>query len=415
MTTIETDIQLHATIEKALRETPITDIHTHLYAPAFGSLLLWGIDELLTYHYLVAEVFRYIDMPYERFWTMSKQQQADLIWQTLFIEHSPISEACRGVLTVLQQTGLDTSTRDLLAYRRYFAQFSTEQYTTKVFEMANIRTVVMTNDPFDDMERTVWETGYQAHPQFKTALRIDTLLNTWSAVVPRLQAWGYTVENSLTETTLKEIRRFLIEWITRLDPLYLAVSLPPNFCMPEESARACLLTNAVLPVCCEFNKPFAAMIGVKKLVNPHLRLAGDSVGKGDIDTVEYLCATYPNNKFLVTMLARENQHELCVASRKFRNLLPFGCWWFLNNPSLIEEMSRLRFELLGLSVIPQHSDARVLDQLIYKWEHTRAILAKVLHDKYRDMTATGWVVSEEEIQRDVADILGGVFWKFLSA
>jgi len=90
------------------------------------------------------------------------------------------------------------------------------------------------------------------------------------------------------------------------------------------------------------------------------------VGKADITVVEHLCSEYPRNKFLVTMLTRENQHELCVAARKFRNLLVFGCWWFLNNPSLVEEITRMRFELLGVSVIPQHSDARVLDQLVYK-------------------------------------------------
>ena len=45
--------------------TPVYDIHTHLYAPAFGDLLLWGIDDLLVYHYLVAEGFRHWDLPYE--------------------------------------------------------------------------------------------------------------------------------------------------------------------------------------------------------------------------------------------------------------------------------------------------------------------------------------------------------------
>jgi hypothetical protein len=30
----------------------------------------------------------------------------------------------------------------------------------------------------------------------------------------------------------------------------------------------------------------------------------------------------------------------------------FGCWWFLNNPSLIEEIERMRMELLGVSFIP---------------------------------------------------------------
>jgi len=77
--------------------TPVTDIHTHLFDPAMGSLLLWGIDELLTYHYLVAEVSRARpEMTCEAFWTMPKSAQADLIWQELFIKRTPVSEACRG-------------------------------------------------------------------------------------------------------------------------------------------------------------------------------------------------------------------------------------------------------------------------------------------------------------------------------
>jgi hypothetical protein len=115
----------------------------------------------------------------------------------------------------------------------------------------------------------------------------------------------------------------------------------------------------------------------------------------------------------VTMLSRENQHELCVAARKFRNLLIFGCWWFLNNPSLIEEITRMRLELLGLGLIPQHSDARVLEQLIYKWAHSRQVIGDVLAEKYTDLAATGWVISEHEIRRDVSDLFGGNFWSFL--
>jgi hypothetical protein len=113
------------------------------------------------------------------------------------------------------------------------------------------------------------------------------------------------------------------------------------------------------------------------------------------------------------MLSRENQHELAVVARKFRNLMPFGCWWFLNNPSLVEEITRLRFELLGASVLPQHSDARVLDQLIYKWQHSRRAIADVLYDKYRDLMDTGWILDETEIARDVAGLFGGNFWAFL--
>src|SRR6185503_6777081 len=91
--------QVAAAVEEAVARTPISDIHTHLYDPAFGKLLLWGIDDLLTYHYLVAESFRYFEMPFEEFWELPKARQAELIWDALFIKNSPVSESCRGILT----------------------------------------------------------------------------------------------------------------------------------------------------------------------------------------------------------------------------------------------------------------------------------------------------------------------------
>ena len=43
-------------------------------------------------------------------------------------------------------------------------------------------------------------------------------------------------------------------------------------------------------------------------------------------------------------------------------------------PSLSEEITRMRLELLGHSFTAQHSDARVLEQLLYKWQDTRVML-----------------------------------------
>ena len=137
-----------------------------------------------------------------------------------------------------------------------------------------------------------------------------------------------------------------------------------------------MLERVILPTCAERGLPFAMMIGSRLRVNPGLREAGDMEGKADVASVVNLCRDFPDNKFLVTMLAREDQHELVVAARKFGNLMVFGCWWFLNNPSLVEEVTRMRVEMLGTSFIPQHSDARVLDQLIYKWDHSRRTIAQ---------------------------------------
>ena len=404
--------EIRAAVTRSVADTRVTDIHTHLYPPGFGDILLWGIDELLTYHYLVTETMRWVDISYEAFWAMPKRDQADLIWKTLFVEHSPISEACRGVLTVLERLGLDVGARDLAAYRRFFSDMKVEDYVDRVFEIAGVESVVMTNDPFDDQERPAWLENRSVDPRFRAALRIDGLLNAWESAVPLLNGWGYEVSFDFGGETFAQVRRFLTDWIRRMKAVYMAVSLPPTFAFPEDSARATLIENCVLPVAVDTGLPFAMMIGVKKLTNPALKLAGDSVGKSSIDVVEFLCRACPDAKFLVTMLSRENQHELCVAARKFRNLHVFGCWWFLNNPSFIDEITRMRLELLGLSMTPQHSDARVLDQVIYKWAHSRAIIENVLAEKYTDLAATGWQVTEDEIRRDVAGLLGGNFQAF---
>src|SRR5213593_4351964 len=136
---------LASRVKKIVAETEAFDIHTHLYDPAFGELLLWGIDDLLTYHYLVAEAFRYLELPPERFWLLPKTQRADLIWDVLFARHSPISEACRGVLTTLNLLGLDVKKRDLPPLRRWFAGQGVEEHITGCMELAGLKQIFMTN------------------------------------------------------------------------------------------------------------------------------------------------------------------------------------------------------------------------------------------------------------------------------
>src|SRR6267143_4685367 len=115
-----TDAQISSAVEDVLAATQFVDIHTHLFAPAFGKLGLWGIDELLTYHYLEAEFFRSSDMPPEHYWKLSKREQADAIWQVLFVENTPISEATRGIITVLKAFDLPAESADLEGARSFF-------------------------------------------------------------------------------------------------------------------------------------------------------------------------------------------------------------------------------------------------------------------------------------------------------
>jgi hypothetical protein len=390
-------------VQEAVRSAPIHDIHTHLYAPQLGHLLLWGIDELLTYHYLVAEFFRVAarGIGYDEFWSLPKPRQAELIWQSLFVERSPISEAARGVVTCLQQLGLDPDERDVTKHRRWFAAVKLEDQIERVLAISGVQTVVMTNDPFDDAERPRWLGSLQLDERFRASLRLDRLVNLNAPTARTLAELGYQVQPELTPHTVGELRRFLTDWIARTKPLYLAVALPPSFRYPADALDACILDQVILPTAREHDLAVALMIGAKRGLNPRLRLAGDAVGLADVAAVGALCDAHPANRFLCTMLARENQHELAVIARKFANLHVFGCWWFLNTPSLAEEITRLRLELLGLSFTAQHSDARVLEQLIYKWSDARA--------------QAGWRATDEQIRRDVAELTGAGGLRFCEA
>jgi hypothetical protein len=393
--------QIHSEVQDVLGSTSFIDIHTHLFSPAFGKIGLWGIDELLTYHYLEAEFFRSSDTTPEEYWKLSKTQRAEAIWKALFIENSPISESTRGIIAVLNAFGLPTDVQGLREARRFFQAQSIERHTRRVLQMAGVSSVVMTNDPLDPDERTVWMNDGQDHPQFHAVLRLDRILWGWPKHWQQLASEGYAVDERASGKSIAEVRRFLADWHRRMRPLYMAVSLTDAFQFPDESITSKLLSEAVLPSCREFGLPMSLMIGVRRQVNPRLRLAGDAVGKADLRAIENLCRSFPDNRFLVSVLSRENQHELAVYARKFNNLMPFGCWWFLNNPSIVEEITRERIELLGTSFIPQHSDARVLEQVIYKWRNTRRTLAPILANAYQLLHADGAEITRQEIQRDV--------------
>ena len=51
-----------------------------------------------------------------------------------------------------------------------------------MFSAARVKSVVMTNDPFDPMEQPIWLAARKGDPRFRAALRIDPLLNDFAVV-----------------------------------------------------------------------------------------------------------------------------------------------------------------------------------------------------------------------------------------
>jgi len=420
-------------VRKAVADVTVTDIHTHLFPPSHGGLLLWGIDELLTYHYLLAELFIATGTSPEAFYKLPKARQAEIVWDEMFLRRSPITEAARGVLQVIQTLGLDAGERNLATLRKGFAGLTAkpDEYLERVFTLAGLDYAVMTNDPFVPAEEAAWRENRPVPERLKTALRIDTLVTNWPAATLHMARQGYPGGGA--SASRDGARKFLSAWVARIKPLYLAASLPdsfrydgvlktdPNDDNPSNFAADLrrvsepgrVLDDVILPLARETGLPLALMIGVRRQVNEKFGLAGDSVGATHVASVAALAAKNPDVKFLVTTLARGDQHELAVTARKFANLHLFGCWWFCNQSSIIREMTTLRVELLGNAFTANHSDARVLDQLLYKWPTTRKIVTDVLVEKYGELFATGWRPDDSDIATDVRRILGGSFEEFV--
>ncbi|MGH9613682.1 MAG: glucuronate isomerase, partial [Bryobacteraceae bacterium] len=154
------------------------DVHTHLYPSSFRKLSLWGIDELVTYHYLIAELFRSAPLKPADFWNLPKTRQADLIWETLFVRNTPLSEAARGIVAVLQAFGLNPNASSLREARDFFVSRDPEAHIRATLTLAGVSEVVMTNDVFDETETYYWEQLPGPHPLFHAVLRMDPLLNT---------------------------------------------------------------------------------------------------------------------------------------------------------------------------------------------------------------------------------------------
>ena len=462
------------------------DVHTHLLPPSHGALLLWGVDELLTYHYLVAELFMVLptaepetdsvtlggaappDPTPEVFFGWSKAVQAELVFEELFVKRTPLSEACRGVITALNALGLGEQllaaksttacAPRLAALRAWFKARPLADHVEQVFAQAKIRYAVMTNIPFVPEEIIHWlpsDSGApppSITPRLRPALRVDPLLSgDWKVITATMRAatplartrggggGGGGDRGGGYPETLDGCRAFLRDWAERMKPVYLMASTPAGFKYTPSASRkrkhsealdsaadvqpysdaagpgaSALIERVLLPLALELNLPLALKVGAVRGANPALRAGGDAVEVADLSFVRALCASYPSVKILLTVLSDVNQHELCVLSRKFGNVHVYGCWWFCNVPSLIEKTTRMRLEMLGTAFTCQHSDCRVLEQLLYKWPHSREAVAPVLAEMYERLSRAGWEVSEADVERDVKLLFGGAYEAFLA-
>ena len=189
--------ELCSVVKECVDKCKIIDLHSHLFPQSFDDLYLIGIDNLLTYHYLVSELFIvWNELSPSKFYKLSKECQANIIWDELFIKRSPLSEACKGVITTCIKLGLvqEIDNRDLdgikLLWSLKINKKEYEAYTLQIFEM-KYRVYNYDKSNFDLQEIKYLE-KYEIPSQFKTTLRIDKLLFDFENCCKFVNKFDYT-------------------------------------------------------------------------------------------------------------------------------------------------------------------------------------------------------------------------------
>lgn len=379
--------QIKFYIEKFVNSTPIFDIHTHLFPSKFKKYYNVGLIKLLNYHYLKAELFSLGNIKIKNFNNLDDNKKAKIIWNNLFLNRYPISTATQGVLRILKIYGVEDVNQkfDKILKITNENQLSEED----IFKITNINQIVMTNNPFNSEEKKILNLNKDS--KYLPSIRIDDLFMKPKSKNEYLNSWYLSGQEKIKKA-IKEIKVI----IQTSKPSYFSLSTE-NF---KEFENEFFFKN-FLSLLKETKTPMMLLIGVKRGVNKLYNDAGDGIGTMNLDHLEKILSNFPRNKFLVSCLDYRDQFKLSVLARKFQNLKIVGFWWFNNNESIIENLLKQRFELLGDNFIVQHSDARIIDQLVYKWLDFKSIYIKVMVEKYQKLLSLGYKIKATDLERKI--------------
>ena len=238
---LPTGSMLAEAVAQEVEAAEAVDVHAHCFAAEYGEkLVAFGVDKLLTAGYgdpdlacspdLVAQYLAVADDSPEAFAQLPLATQAERVWHTLFVERSPISEACLGVVSTLQALGLGEALekRDLAAIRRWYATQDGAKFNEKALAIAKLRYVISSHSPFfSSVQLGACLQPPAATPRYKPALEVDSLLEgDWARVVATGRSQGAARS---------------VGWPTSSSD---ASGPPPRLCLLVDPAHVCVRAAA---------------------------------------------------------------------------------------------------------------------------------------------------------------------------
>lgn len=397
----------------AAHETPAVDVRTFVKPRQLPDDCESGLDGLLTSPGLLNEFFRRRAMAlreaggdpdsasaaHEAYVkSLTPGELADIVWRQLFVDHQPLSEATRTVLTTLGLFGLDVGSGDLRLLRQQFAELPARERLATILKLANLELVLYAVDclPPEGEPRP----APSPSPAFRPVLSLDGLLADWKESARRLRLQGYGVKGKIDEFAPLELRRYLASEIARVAPAALSLDWPAGH-HPRDDGVGRLVREAALPLCRELGLPFLVASG-SRYDSP----APDGRAVS-VDSLAALWEDAPDVRFLLFPAGEEQIFAAGRVAARSRNVLLCGPDQDSSYPMCLENSIRGRLETSGAAFHACHSGADTPEGLVGRWAHMRWTLGAVLTRRYAELSRTGWRLEEADIRKDARALLGG--------
>lgn len=399
----------------AVHTAPATDIRIFFQPPDPSIPAVSGIDALLTSPAILAEFFRRRAMAQREtpnpngigpareayIKSLTPGELADIVWRQLFIDHPPVSEAARIVLTTLGLYGIDVASGDLRVLREQFDRLPAAERLARALQLANLDLILYHADCMDavDGDGTLIRT-----PPFRPVLSLNRLLGDWKESARLLRQQGFGIKAKVDEFTPIEIRRYLTAEIARVNPVAVSLDWPQGH-HPDDGGIGRLVKEGVLPLCRERNLAFFVAAGEAE---PDTSPDGVSIAG--------LAPLWRDNtdvRFLLIPMHEAQLFPALLEAERNRNILLCGPDRPLSHPFTLDAFTEKKLEALGTACHACHSGAETLEELVGGWAHLRWVVGKTLIKHYADLWRTGWQYGEADVRKDVAALMGGNIKTFL--
>ena len=352
------------------------DFHSHLFPQCHKKFHKSGFIELLNYHYFLPEIFEKIpNLNLKK----TKKYIANQVWNKLFLEEIPLSTSAKGLIKILDKMGIHNKKISFEELVNLENELKYDEHD--IFAKCNIKSVVMTNNPFNIDEWSLFKNTKWDREMYKSSIRLDYLF-------------------SLKDLNkLSEFKDHLDKCIKESKPEYLSISLS------NDGLKRLIKSKVFLNYLSNLDLPLWIMIGVKRKLNPKLDDAGDCIDLIDLELIRDLISNWQSIKFIISNIHYRDEHYLNTLSRNFQNISLAGTWWYMNNKSYSKSAIKSRIEMLGTGHKLFFSDSRVLEQLIYKTSNFQDILTDILLDILKEHKQHNYQFTTKQLENSLYTLL----------